>query len=141
MCGNKDGGDRSDAGPRFRLGGGGLTVIALAALACGTKRPGGREEDDPMHHRLKKEGGELRRWLGGKDDGDGRRFAPVRFTADAVGILVGRNGGGRFLRRGDLTGWAHYVFLDDSVERHPYNCRYVRALRFLRGVRATGGVS
>lgn len=75
----------------------------------------------------------------------GRSFrlssGPVKFAADAWAILFSAGQGGHYLARRDLRGWARYVFLDDSVGRHPYNCRYVRMLRFVRGVRTTGSVS
>ena len=139
-----------------------LPALALTALACGTKSPGGREEDDPMHHRLKREGRSIRDQFGlgdddrrrmvalpatltaamalcwtqgtdrGKSDRDGPVFRLHAFTADAVDILTGPDKGGRFLAKGDVAGWARYVFLDDSDERHPYNCRYVRMLRSMR---------
>lgn len=135
-------------------------VLALTALACG-KGGGGDvppEDGDPMHHRLRRELGgkhdqERGRWafmaalpaLIAACDAGGQKEGPVfrlrHFTADAVDILTGPSKGGRFLADHDVAGWAHYVFLDDSLERHPFNCRYVRTLRFLRGVKTTGSVS
>jgi hypothetical protein len=51
--------------------------------------------------------------------------------AKMVRVLFGRSRGGAFLRRGDLRGWARYVFLDES--RHAGDCLYVRGLRKLSG--------
>lgn len=113
-------------------------LLPLVLLACGSKSPGGREEDDPMHHRLKREGKTLRDQLGLGGNGDDRKR---RFVADAWDILTGPTKGGRFLAAHDARGWFHYVFLDESVERHPYNCRYVRMLRAVRGVGRIGGVA
>lgn len=145
-----------------------VTVLALTALACGKKSPGGREEDDPMHGWLSREGKNMRDqkglggnghrlaglpgaltaalavcWTQGTDKGkdrDGPVFRLHAFTADAVDILTGAEQGGRFLAEGDWTGWAHYVFWDTSDARHPYNCRYKRTVLALRAIGRLGRV-
>lgn len=128
-------------------------ILALTALACG-KGGGGDvppEGDDPMHHRLRRELGgkhDQERGRGGWSfasalpalivacDSGGKPDGPVfrlrAFTADAVDILAGPTKGGRFLEQRDLSGWARYVFLDVSPERHPYNCRYKRTVLAIR---------
>lgn len=60
--------------------------------------------------------------------------------ADAWAILFSPGQGGRFIAQRDVRGWARWVFLDESPERHPFNCRYVRTLRALRGITGLGRV-
>jgi len=52
------------------------------------------------------------------------------FITDAGRILFGADGGGRYITARDPGGWFRYVFLD--IDRHPFECRYVRFLRCVR---------
>lgn len=105
-----------------------LTPLALVLMACGGGKGGPSERDrEDMPHR-----GPAR---------DKRPPNPFPFMADAWSILFGPTQGGQFLSKRDVAGWARWVFLDDSVERHPFNCKYVRMLRFIRGLGQVGSVS
>lgn len=115
-------------------------LLGLVSLACGSKGPGGGDTgSDDLRKAYDEEGDALRKLLGPNPPRRRHRFAG--FTLDAVDILTGPEQGGRYLAARDYRGWVRYVFLDDSVERHPFNCRYVRMLRAVRGVGRIGGVA
>jgi hypothetical protein len=117
-------------------------LLGLVSLACRSKGSGGGDTGgDDLRKAYDEEGDALRKLLGPNPPRRDRRHRFAGFTLDAVNILTGPTKGGRFLAARDYRGWARYVFLDDSAERHRFNCRYVRMLRAVRGVGRIGGVA